>query len=149
MKKAILLFSVAFISLQASQKTITFDTTPRILSINELSYERIQELIQSKDSDFMIALEEGASFPLKFLLKHRLFSSMLDPNLSFTVAKTCYLRVVNKKCYISEDLIHWEKTSRLLSGKSKLQLVPNEDKPGFTLQTTLTEEESEDASSDS
>lgn len=137
MKKTLFLFTCSLMAVAAHAKTITFDDSPRIISLHTLSFETIQELIHSKNSDSIIEFTEGAAIPLQFLMKNRVLSAMIDPNLMFKIEKTCYLRVVNKKCYMSEDLVHWEKAGRFMSGKQTMQIKPNTNKPGFTLETTI------------
>lgn len=137
MKKVIFLFALALTTLHARSKVVTFNDTPRVVSAEELSFDKIQKFIQSKNSDFSVELKEGTTFPLQFLVKNRVFSAMIDPNLVFNVDKTCYLRVVNKKCYISEDLVQWQKAGKFLDGKSTVQLTQSTNKPGFVLQTDV------------
>src|SRR5690349_4645939 len=100
MKKIIFLLVLALSTLHARQQVVIFNDSPPIVSAGELTYDKIQEPIQSKNTDYAIELKEGIALPLQFLLKNRMFSATLDPNLVFKVNKTCYLRVVNKKCYI-------------------------------------------------
>lgn len=137
MKKVIFLFALAITALHAGSKVVTFNDTPRIVSASELTVDKIQGLIQSKNSDVIVELTEGTAIPLQFLLKNRIFSAALDPNLMFKVDKTCYLRVVNKKCYMSEDLVNWQKAGKFLDGTPMVQLTPSTNKPGFVLQTDL------------
>jgi hypothetical protein len=137
-KKIIFLFALALSSLHAGSKVVTLNDSPRIVSAADLSFEKIQELIQSKSSDIAIVFNEGAAFPLRFLVRNRVLSTMLDPNLTFKVEKTCYLRVIKKHCYMSEDLIHWQKASKFMEGNEvTINLTPSPDKPGFVLQAEI------------
>jgi hypothetical protein len=137
MKKIIFLFVLTLTTLHARPKVVTFNDTPRIVSAAELTFDKIQELIQSKNSDFTLELKEGTMLPLQFLVKNRIFSAMIDPNFTFKVDRTCYLRIANKKCYMSEDLVHWQKAEKFFDGKSTIQLTPSTNKPGFVLETNV------------
>ncbi len=120
-----------------------FNDVPRIVSCSEISYEQIEQLTKSKDWDFVIEFKEGTVVPLRFLVRNPFFSAALDPNLVFKVEKTCYLRVAHRKAYMSEDLVNWEKPEDFLGREPavNIQLIPNADKGGFTLQATLTPQE--------
>lgn len=137
MKKSLFLLACIFTSMLAHAKV--FEDTPAIISVNELSSERLQELIYSKSLGFIIELREGTTIPLQFLTKFSFFSMMLDPNLAFRIEKTCYFRVVNGKGYISEDLVNWKKIDQyFLKGKESILCKPSTNKPGYTLEVSVT-----------
>ena len=148
MKKACFLF-VCFLSVATVHaKAKVFNDRPRIVPLSELSFEKIQELTRSTTSDYIVEFKEGTTVPLQFLTKTRLLSALIDPNLTLKVEKTCYFRVVDKKCYMSEDLTHWEKTSKFLEGKSTIQIKPSA-KGGLMLEATIApceDDESEEES---
>lgn len=135
MNKTALFLTCAILSLNAKVKT--FDDQPPILASNELSLEQIQEFTHAENSSFTIAVKEGLTVPLQFLMKTTVFSALLDPNLTLSVDRTFYLRVVDKKCYLSQDLVNWEKASKFLNGSSAVRLVPSTNKPGLTLETEI------------
>ncbi|MCX6989674.1 MAG: hypothetical protein NTX49_01200 [Chlamydiae bacterium] len=137
MKKPFFLFTSALIITCSLATATTFTDTPKIISFNEFSVEKIQEFINAKNSDFIIEIEKGDSFPLQFLTKTRVFSAMLDPNIKLKVEKTCYVRVVNNKCYMSEDLVNWEKAQRFMGGVATLQLSQSETNSGLVLETDI------------
>ena len=109
----------------------------RILSFDQLSFDSIQEFAHMKDSDFIVELKEGTAVPLQFLAKTRILSAMIDPNLVIKVDKTCYLRVINKKCYMSEDLVQWEKAGKFMDGQPVIRVIPSTNKPGLTIETSI------------
>lgn len=137
MKRALFLLTCVLTISTAQAKTKEFDNTPRMLPFDQLSFDNIQEFIYKKDSDFTIELREGTTVPLQCLAKTRVLSAMIDPNLVIKVDKTCYLRVVNKKCYMSEDLVQWEKAEKFMDGKSVLRFIPSTNKPGLTLEASI------------
>jgi len=137
MKKSLFLIACTMLATTGFAKTKFFNDTPRIVSLDEISFEQIQEAIQSKSSDVTLELREGTVIPLQFLLKHQVFSAALNPNLVFKAEKTCYLRIVNKKCYMSDDLIRWEKPGRFTGGLPTLQLKQSVNNSGFVLETNL------------
>jgi hypothetical protein len=142
MKRAFFIFVSALNIATAHAKV--FDDRPRIMPLSELSFEKIQELIQSKNSDCTVEFKEGTTIPLQFLTRTRLFSALIDPNLMLKAEKTCYCRVVNKKCYMSEDLIHWEKIGKFLKGTSSIQIKPVA-KGGLILETTIAPHEDDES----
>lgn len=138
MKKIFFLFACiwSFTALHAKPKV--FNDHPRVLSVSELSMEKILELAQSKHWDCILHLKEGNMVPLQFLMKTSLLSARIDPNLSLKVEKTCYFRVANKKGYFSEDLVHWEKGSDyFFSGTPSHQLKPTANNSGLVLESSL------------
>ena len=137
MKKALFLLTCVLTISTAQAKTKELDDMPRILSFDQLSFNNIQEFIRMKDSDVIVELREGTTVPLQFLAKNRILSAMIDPNLVIKVDKTCYLRVVNKKCYMSEDLVQWEKAGRFMDGESVVRVVPSTNKPGLTIEASI------------
>jgi len=145
MKKTLFIFACTLAITVAHAKVKTFPDSPRIVPLSELSYEKIRELLHCQNSPFTVELKHGAVVPLQFLTRNRVFSAMLDPNLTFKIEKTCYLRVVNKQCYLSDDLVHWQKPGRFLDGEAAYELKPGINK-GFLLETTLvpSEDDQED-----
>lgn len=137
MKRMLFLLMCNLIFTTAYPKVKFFDPPRSITSLDDLNFEDIQKLIQSKKCDITIELREGAIVPLKFLMKNRNFSAMIDPNLVFRVEKTAYLRLMNKKCYMSEDLVHWEKAGKFTGGLPVFQLKPNATQPGLTLEANI------------
>lgn len=137
MKSMFFLFASVLSLTTAHAKALTFTDVPRIISLIEISPEKIQEFISSRNPNFVVELKEGNSLPLQFLTKTRVFSALLDPNLTIQVDKTCYLRIVNKKCYMSEDLVKWEKAEKFLNGESTIRFYPSTNKPGFVLESNI------------
>jgi hypothetical protein len=137
MKKAFFLLACILAVSTAHAKVKVFNDVPQTVSWSELSVEKLQEFIYSKNSSFAVEVKEGTIIPLQFLTKTRIFSAIIDPNLVIRAEKPCYFRVADKKCYISEDLTHWEKAEKFLSGKSTLQLTSSPNKPGLTLETSI------------
>jgi hypothetical protein len=137
MKKMFIFLVYALAASTAYAKVKTFDDVIQIVSWSELSVEKLQEFIYSKNSSFAVEVKEGTIIPLQFLTKTRIFSAIMDPNLVIRAEKTCYFRVADKKCYMSEDLTRWEKAERFLSGSPTLKLTSSPDKPGLTLETSI------------
>lgn len=120
----------------AYAKVKFFDPPHSITSLEDLNFEDIQRLVQSKKADITIELREGAVVPLKFLMKNRNFSAMINPNLVFRVEKTTYLRILKRKCYMSEDLVHWEKAGKFTGGLPVFHLLKR-DQAGLTLEADI------------
>lgn len=139
MKKAIFLCVCSLITGVAYTTPVIFRDVTRIVSADELSIEKINELINLKNWDFTLEFKEGTNFPIKFLTKARCFSAVLNPNLAFKVDKKCYLRVVNKKCYLSEDLVEWTKAGKFFNNQPNHTptLTLNQDETGFVVEASV------------
>ena len=137
MKKSLFLVFCTCIAFSAQAKVKVFDPQPRVLAMHELSLEKIQEFIHARNSEFAVELREGIAVPLQFLMKSPLLSAVIDPNMVVRIEKTCYLTVVNKKCYMSEDLVHWEKVSKFIDGNPIIEIRPNKERSGLILETTF------------
>lgn len=139
MKKALFLCVCTLITAAAHTAPVTFNDVTRIVSADELSVEKINALIHLKNWDFTLEFKEGANFPVKFLTKARCFSVALNPNLAFKVDKKCYLRVVKKKCYLSEDLVEWTKAEKFFNNQpnNKPTLMLKQDDTGFVFETNV------------
>ncbi len=137
MKKALFLLTCILAISAAQARVKKFSDMPPIIPFDQLSLDNIQELIGMRDSGFIVELKKGTSVPIQFLTKTSIFSAVIDPDLVITVDKTCYLRVLNKKGYISEDLVQWKKGSKFMRGKSTSRLIPSTNKSGVTLETSV------------
>ena len=144
MKKAFFFFLAALTISTAHAKVKVFEDKLPVIPWTQFSFEQVQELTHSHNSDMIVEFNEGTVIPFQFLTKTRLLSSRLDPNLSVQVDKTCYFRIVNKKCYISDDLVNWERPEKMLAGKPTRQLTPNANQSGFTLETSMAPYEKEE-----
>jgi hypothetical protein len=138
MKKSLFLLTSVLAIAVTQAKAVTFSDTPGIISFSELSLEKMQEFIKSEDSGSIIEFKEGTSIPIQFLTKNRVCSVLLDPNLTLSVDKTCYLRIVNSKCYMSEDCINWKKARDFMTGEATaVQLNLSSNKPGIVLESNV------------
>lgn len=137
--KTIFLFliSALMFSTAHAAKTKTFNDTLRIVPWNELSIDKIQQFTHSKNSDFTVQLKEGTMVPLQFVTKNRTLSALIDPNLMIRVDKTCYLRIVDKKCYMSEDLVQWQTAGKFMEGETTFRFAPSTNKPGLVLEQEI------------
>ena len=66
-------------------------------------------LTSGKLPDTALEFQAGSELPVRYLLRHNLLSLSYDPKLTIKVEKTCYLRFVGKKVYMSLDLVEWHK----------------------------------------
>lgn len=137
MKKTIALLVSALLVTTVQAKAVTFKDTPPIVSLSEMSLEKIQEFIGTKNPEFIIELTESAAIPVQFLAKNRIFSAMIDPNFTFKVDKTCYFRIVKKKFYMSEDLVNWKKADKFMKGIMIPAIYPNPNKPGLIVEGNI------------
>lgn len=113
---------------------------PRILGLNELTADKIDDFIRAADENVVIECKEGSEVPLQYFMTNGLVSVHLDPNLTIKVEKTLYLRVANRKCYASFDLVNWDKASRVLDSGNvnvNVKVNPSTNKPGYTIETTI------------
>lgn len=147
MKKTLFLLTCALTITSAHAKTKIFSDMPRILGLNELTPDKIDEFVHAKDSDVVLECREGTEIPLRYFVTNGIFSLHLDPNLTVKVEKTIYLRVVGKKCYASYDLVNWDKASHVLDNNNvnvNVKVNPSKDKAGYTIETTISPREGEE-----
>lgn len=83
----------------------------QVICLTELTPQITKELFKGIHPNVAFKCEEGIALPLKYLGNFGLFSINFSPNLSFKVEKTCYLRFIKKKTFLSFDLKQWEKAS--------------------------------------
>lgn len=124
-----LLISILFISPLCSREIKQLPEVTKIITLDGLSTEMIEELLSSNHPDIVIECKEGAFVPLQFLYNVHIASLKYSPDLTLKVEKSFYLRFINKKAYMSEDLVIWEKPSKFIgiTGKTKAKLKVTED----------------------
>ncbi len=136
MKKAFAFTAVFLMMLSpAFSREKHFPPLKQVVSMADVDTQMIQEMILGLHSDLAIQCEAGAELPLRSLHHFGLFTVKHNPNLSMEVEKTCYLRCVKRKVYVSEDLITWEKPKDFFSGKPEAKLKV--DDAGLLVETTL------------
>jgi hypothetical protein len=146
MKKMIgLALLVLGLSSPAFAKDKNLSAPERIVSSTEVDSDFLKEMIAGAHPDIAVECQEGEAIPIRFAHSFGVFSVKLNPNLTLKVDKTCYLRFVRKKVYISEDLVSWKKLDSYCDGKFGAELV-NEGKSGLLLKSHVTPstEEEED-----
>ena len=128
----------------AHAKVKVLEDIPQTVAVQELSAEQIQQFIRAKNSDIAIAVSKGMEIPLKFFTKTPILSAFCNPNFVIRTEKDLYFRMLRKKCYISEDLVHWKRADSCLSGYPTQELLPSPDGKGFVLVSELVPETEED-----
>ena len=78
--------------------------------LTDITPDLCKELLNGEHPEIVVECRQGISLPLKYLCNAGFFSIKYEPNLSFKVEKTCYLRLLRKgRCDVSFDLINWDK----------------------------------------
>ncbi len=128
---SMLVFAPAF------AKTKDLSETKRVISWTELSSGMIKELAVGLHPDVAIECTEGTTLPIQLLSHYNFFSLKLNPNLTITIDKSCYLRVINRKLYISQDLVHWEKAKKYFHGRMNADVQIGDEQSGVLVETAL------------
>lgn len=100
-------------------KDKNFPKITRVITPAELKGDITKEFGLNPDLATMaLEIKEGSTFPLHYLVNHKLFSIAINPNATLKANKTCYLRIYKKKVYVSEDLNSWDRGSKYLGRES-------------------------------
>jgi len=118
-------------------KTKILPPPGNIIPFTEVDSQLISELITGMHSDLVVECPEGTEVPISFLHNTPLFSLFCSPNLSVKVDKTCYLRFVKKKVYMSENATQWDKPSKFLEGRYTAGLKIDK-KSGLKVESAVT-----------
>jgi hypothetical protein len=82
----------------------------QVIPLTDITPELSKELLSGQLPDVAIECKEGVELPIKYLCKAGFISFKYEPNLSFKIEKTCYLRLIKKgRCFMSFDLKTWKK----------------------------------------
>jgi len=111
----------------------------RFLPVQDVTMELITEMSEGMHKDLVFQCDEGTEIPLSFLYNFDVFSVAINPNLSFKIQKSCYIRFFNGKPYISYELKEWKKV-KFPMGEPKVELKRAANTNQMTVEATFTEE---------
>ncbi len=138
MKKIALFFlSSMLVFSPVFARTKTLPSPGHIVPITNVDTQLISELIAGMHPDLVVECTEGTELPISYLHKNTFFSALCSPNLSIKVDKTCYLRFVKKKVYMSDNLNQWDKPSKYLEGRYTAAMKTDKDS-GIIVETNVT-----------
>jgi hypothetical protein len=148
MRKPVQLALVAMLSLSPlCAKEKNFPKITQMVELTAIDPILLNELVLGLHPDVVIECREGTTLPLKFLQNYELFSVKWVPNLTLHVNQHCYFRCVGKKPYMSQDLITWEKASKLLDVTYKVNVTIDAES-GILLETNTTPSTEDDHDED-
>lgn len=121
---------------QVFAKTKTLPPPGHVVPFTSVDTQLINELIAGIHPDLVIECREGTELPISYLHNNVFFSAFCSPNLSIKVEKTCYLRFVKKKVYMSDNLTEWNKPSKYLEGRYTAAMKIDQDS-GILVETKV------------
>jgi len=137
MKKALFTLISMLLLTQGIAKEKKLPEVTQVISLTELDTELLNELSSGTRPEIAVECEEGTTLPIHFFHSTELFGIGLSPNLTINVQKTCYVRVVKKKGYVSFDLNRWEPASYFFSGKPKVNLEFDREKQSISIKSEM------------
>jgi hypothetical protein len=93
----------------------------RVVPITNLSFDQFGEIMLGMHPKVAVEFKPTDPTSMEFLHHFGLFSVQHSPGTTFTVEKTFYLRCINHKFYISDDLVNWTKTNRYFNSAPDLK----------------------------
>ena len=136
------IFTLYFLALMLAfspvyAKVKTLPPPGNIIPFGEVDSQMIGEIIAGMHPDLVVECPKGTELPISFLHNTVFFSLLCSPNLLIKVEKTCYLRFIKKKVYMSENTTQWDKPSKFLEGRYAAGLKIDK-KPGLKVETNVT-----------
>lgn len=82
----------------------------KIISLTDITPDVSMAILSGLHPEVAIECQSGTMLPLKYVCKLDFLTIVEEPNISFKIEKTLYVRIVKKgKCFVSFDLVTWEK----------------------------------------
>jgi hypothetical protein len=106
----LLIASTMFAAYKGTEKDPLGAEIKKIIPLTDITPEVSMAILSGMHPDVAIECQAGTALPLKYVCKLDFLTVVEEPNLSFKIEKTLYLRIVKKgRCYVSFDLATWEK----------------------------------------
>lgn len=127
--------SVLLIGAMAS--AMLFAGNQQVVSLNELSNEKLESFTQGKLQDIAVACPAGMVLPLKFSLQGEFLALESEGASSVKILKTCFLKCVGGEFLCSLDGKNWKGVLEIFTGNLGVELDNSNNGPFINVSCEL------------
>src|SRR4029077_21026346 len=125
-------------TMHIESKSHIMDLGDQIVTLSELTKERVEDFFAGKRSEFILECTEGAILPFKLSFQGDFFALADDEvSLAIKILKTCYIKCIDETFFFSTDLQNWKGFQEFFTGMMGVSLDVNENIPTVGLNIEL------------